>query len=158
MARPTFLLDGMIYNLLGAEIQVRQQILALTRTNRIEIIASPVVVQELALSPFRGLPDWFPIAVVPEGIAISGLARSGMARSSTGQIYKAHLGQSKKSHDAVLAHSAHSIGATLVSDDHRCRERLKVLAGAASAFTYGEFKVWVGKQWTLLGEAQDMEG
>jgi len=79
--------------------------------------------------------------VEPEGIAISGLARSRMARSRAGIMYKDHLGTSKKGVDAIIAHSAHSIGATLVSEDRRCRERLKQLASSAS----GESRRLVGR-------------
>jgi predicted nucleic acid-binding protein len=89
--------------------------------------------------------------VQPEGIAISGLARSGMARSSTGVMYKQHLGASRKGFDAIIAHSAHSMGATLVSEDRRCRERLKRLASSGSAMTYVEFKTWLDQ--TIAGQS-----
>jgi hypothetical protein len=138
-----FLLDGNIYNLLETEPEVRSQIGALTESGRVEIVASPAVVTELQRSPFRGVPSWFEVVVQPEGIAISGLARSGMARSSGGAIYRQHLGESQQGFDAIIAHSAHSMGATLVSEDHRCRERLKKFAGTGGAMTYSEFKAWL---------------
>jgi predicted nucleic acid-binding protein len=143
MQRRRFLLDGNIYDLLDLEPTVREQIRALIQMSSVEIVASPVLVAELRRSPFGGIPDWFAVSVNPEAIAISGRARSGMARSSTGEMYKQHLGESRKSRDAILAHSAHSMRATLVSRDRRCRERLKLLAGAGSALTYEEFKVWL---------------
>lgn len=138
-----FVLDGNIYDRLDAEPTVRQQIQALIQMGSVEVVASPVLLAELRRSPFGGIPDWFTVIVNPEGIAISGIARSGMARSSTGEMYKRHLGESRKGLDAIIAHSAHSMCATLVSEDRRCRERLKRLADGGSAFTYEEFKVWV---------------
>jgi hypothetical protein len=88
-------------------------------------------------------PLWFKVIVEPEGIAISGLARSGMARSSGGAMYRQHLGESRQGFDAIIAHSAHSMGATLVSEHRRCRERLQRLADTGSAMTYSEFKAWL---------------
>jgi hypothetical protein len=143
MACNRFLFDGNVYNRLEAELPVRDEIRRLFERGRIEIVASPVVVTELQRSHFGGIPRWFKVVVQPEGIAISGLARSGMARSSAGVMYRQHLGKSKKGFDAVIAHSAHTMRATLVSDDRRCRECLKRLAGAGSAMTYTEFKAWL---------------
>jgi hypothetical protein len=143
MSTRRFLLDGNIYNLLEIESAVRDQISALTENCRIEIVASPTVVTELQRSPFRGIPTWFTVVVHPEGIAISGLARSGMARPSGGAMYKQHLGESNQGFDAIIAHSAHSIDTTLVSEDRRCRERLKQFAGSGRAMTYSEFKAWL---------------
>jgi len=141
--RRKFLLDGNIYDRLQAESAVRDQIASLYDSGVLEIVASPVVVDELKRSPSGGIPDWFSVVVQPEGIAISGLARSGMARSSTGVIYEQHAGESNKGFDAIVAQSARSMGATLVSEDRRCRERLRRLAGPGSALTYDEFKAWL---------------
>lgn len=138
-----FLLDGNIYNLLDNELAVRDQICALIERGGVKIVASPVLVTELQRSHFRSVPTWFKVVVEPEGVAISGLARSGMARSSGGAMYRQHLSESKQGFDAIIAHSAHSMGATLVSEDRRCRERLKRLARAGSAMTYSEFKDWL---------------
>jgi hypothetical protein len=138
-----FLLDGNIYNLVDTDIAVRDQIWILTERGCVEIVASPVLVTEPQRSPFQGVPTWFKVVVEPEGIAISGLARSGMARSSGGAMYRPHLGESKESFDAIIAHSAHSMGATLVSEARRCRERLKRLADTGGAVAYSEFKAWL---------------
>lgn len=138
-----FLLDGHIYNLLGDDTSAREDVRLLIELGETQVVATPAVVLELQRSPFGGIPPWFQVVVQPEGIAISGLARSGMARSSAGRMYRDHLGQSRKVFDAVIAHSAHSMGATLVSDDRRCRERLKRLAGDDSAITYAEFRAWL---------------
>jgi hypothetical protein len=146
MPASRFLLDGNIYNLLATEAAVRNQISALTENCRVEIVASPVLVTELQRSPFRGVPTWFTVVVQPEGIAISGLARSGMARSSGGAMYRQHLGESKQGFDAILAHSAYSMGATLVSEDRRCRERLKQFGDTGRAITYSEFKAWLDSE------------
>jgi hypothetical protein len=111
------------------------------------IVASTVVVAELRPSPFGVLPPWFRVVVEPEGIAISGLARSGMARSSNAAIYTSHLGSSTKGRDAIIAQSARSMAAILVSEDGRCREHLKALASADSAMTYDEFSGWLAQKY-----------
>lgn len=56
---------------------------------------------------------------------------------------KQHVGESNQGFDAIIAHSADSMGATLVSEDRRCRERLKRFAGSGRAMTYSEFKGWL---------------
>lgn len=144
MANPLRLyLDGNIYNLLEHDLPTRELAARLAVMHRVEFVASPVLLGELSSSPFKGLPTWFPVNVLPEGIAISGNARSGMARASEGLVFRQHLGESRKGADAVIAHSARSMGAVLVSEDHRCRERLKALTGAGHAMNYQEFRVFL---------------
>ena len=141
-----FFLDGNVYDLLADDLSTRALATRLAGANRIEFVASPILLGELKSSPFGGLPDWFPVKVLPEGIAISGVARSGMARASAGIVFKQHLGGSRKGADAIIAHSAHSMRAVLVSEDHRCRERLKALAGEAHAMNYEQFKAFLARQ------------
>ena len=138
-----FLLDGNVYNLLEVEPLVCTLIGKLTERRVLAVVASPVLVLELKNSPYGGIPNWFPVKVEPEGIAIGGLARAGMARSSKGVMFRNHRGASQKGFDAIIAHSAHAMRAVLVSEDRRCRERLTQLAGAQSAITYQEFKTWL---------------
>jgi hypothetical protein len=79
-------LDGNIYNLLDHDLPTRELAARLAVTHRVEFVASPVLMGELSSSPFKGLPNWFPVKVLPEGIAIFGVARSGMARASEGLV------------------------------------------------------------------------
>src|SRR3979490_2954780 len=98
MAARRCFLDGNIYNLLATEPELpgRNRSVAGSRHG----------------TAAESVPTWFTVVVQPEGIAISGLARSGMARSSGGAMYRQHIGESKQGFDAILAHSAHSMGAT----------------------------------------------
>jgi hypothetical protein len=50
------------------------------------VIARPVLISELEASPFRGLPNWFPIETQPESVFVLGHARLGMARLGDGEI------------------------------------------------------------------------
>jgi len=147
MTATRFFLDGMIYNELGRDTDTSKRLGALVDLGAVEVIATPALVAEMKRSPFGGIPNWFKVVVHPEGIAISGLARSGMVRSSTGVMFKNHLGHSNNGFDAIIAHSAHSLGATLVSNDNRSRNRLKQLTATdTSAVTYAEFRDWIQKQ------------
>lgn len=147
MTARRFFLDGMIYNELDRDADTSERLRSLVALGTVEIIATPALVVEMKRSPFGGIPNWFKVVVHPEGIGISGLARSGMARSSTGAMFKNHLGGSNNGFDAIIAHSAHSLGATLVSNDNRSRNRLKQLTATdTSAVTYAEFKDWIQQQ------------
>jgi predicted nucleic acid-binding protein len=141
------LLDGNVYNRLDVEPEIRAAVETLIEKGILQVFASPVVVKELQASPFGGIPNWFPVSVQPEGIGIAGLERAGMARSSVGRIFHAHRGESRKGYDAIIAESARTMRAMLVSDDRRCRERLKEIAGEDTAMSYNEFKVWVTRSY-----------
>jgi hypothetical protein len=141
--RRRFFLDANIYDRLETDDNTRGHIRRLVDGNSIEVVASPVVVAELRASPFKGIPEWFRVSVLPEGIAIAGIARSGMARASAGVVFKQHLGESRKGADAIIAHSANSMQAVLVSEDRRCRERLKSLSDPAHAMDYDEFRKFI---------------
>lgn len=148
-----FFLDGNIYDKLAHDQPTVAMVRDLVGRRVVEVVASPAVVTELQQSPFRGLPTWFSVAVRPEGIAISGVSRSEMARASEGVVFKQHLGESRKGTDAIIAHSAHSMRAVLVSEDHRCRKRLKDITNADDAMTYDEFRAWVTSRLAQVNSA-----
>ncbi len=143
----TVLLDGNIYNRLENDSATCARIRTLTSQGQLEIVATPIVVAELRNSPFADIPDWFPVKLKREGITISGLARSGMAQSSTGEVYRQHIGDSRShGRDAIIAQSAHSMGAVFVSDDDRCRKRLKRISQGNRGMTYDEFRDWIANE------------
>jgi predicted nucleic acid-binding protein len=139
----TLLLDVNIYNKLEADPGARATLAHAINAGLARVIATPIVVDELRESPFGGLPNWFPIKLEVENVAVVGYWRIGMARLGDGGVYTAHRGQSNKIPDAIIADSADSLADILVSDDHRCRKRLAEITSRCMAMDYQEFLTWV---------------
>src|SRR5665213_2865173 len=149
----TVLLDGNIYDRLAADLQVRLRLGRLIGLGIVRVIATPVLVDELAASPFKGFPDWFPVEVEAESVFVWGHARWGMARYSEGQTYTEHRGQSNKIVDAIIADSANSLADVLVSDDRRCRTRLASLGGQCSVMNFEQFRAWLDQREIQFGRS-----
>ena len=113
----TVLFDCNIYDKLAVDVERCTRIAELIRSGTLRAIATPIVVDELAESPFGGLPDWFPIDVQAENVAVVGFARVGMARLGQGTVYSAHRGSSNNINDGILADSADALADVLVSED-----------------------------------------
>jgi hypothetical protein len=89
------------------------------------------------------LPNWFPIAVEAESVTVLGYAPLGMTELGDGEVYAEHRGESKKIPDAIIADSAHVLADILVSEDRRCRERLKRIGTRCSGMDYEKFREWL---------------
>ena len=139
----TIILDGNIYDALAVDSQTRDAVAGLVRRGLVRVIATPVLVRELSQSPFKGVPDWFPVERESEGVAVLGHWPLGMARLGDGQVYNSHRGGSNKIADAIIADSAASLADVLVSNDQRCRKRLAELNTGCVAFTFEEFREWL---------------
>lgn len=143
MAMTRVLLDGNIYDKLKADETTRRLIYEKIVAGILVVIASPIVVDELNESPFNGLPDFFPVKQITEAIAVAGYARAGLARVSNGEVYDAHRGTSKKSKDAIIAETANVDCDVFVSEDQRCRKRLKEVEPKCLVLSYDEYKEWL---------------
>ena len=139
------LFDSNVYDRLSTDPDARDMVEKLVAAKAVRIVATPIVVRELRVSPFGGIPGWFPVHVEPEGIAISGIARSGMARAGVGKVYRQHLGESRNGFDAIIAQSAYSFGAILVTEDRRARQRFATISGASRSMSYDQCRVWIGE-------------
>lgn len=139
----TILLDGNIYDKLANDAWARSLINHLSHGQAIRIIATPKVKDELEKSPFLGIPDWFPVDLEPEAVTVWGHARFGMTKLGDGEVYRKHRGASSKIEDAIIADSAHSLADVLVSEDRRCRGRLKKISKRCLAMTYKRFTTWL---------------
>ena len=137
------MLDSHIYDALDADVEMQISIASKVGLNSIEIIVSPTIIHEMSKSPFRGVPDFFPVVQVSEAVAICGHAIVGLCRISEGMIYKAHLGKSKKARDAMITETAEFDCGIFVSDDKRCRERFKRVATNCKAMDFNDFKKWL---------------
>lgn len=139
----TVLLDCHIYDKLAIDRETCGAVRSLVDRGVIRIIATPMVLDELRESPFGGIPDWFPVVVEAESVTVLDYAHLGMTALGDGEVYTAHRGASQKIPDAIIADSANSLADLLVSEDRRCRERLKRIATRCKGLDYGEFREWV---------------
>jgi|SRR5450756_1453993 len=142
----TALLDGNVYNKLRDDPDARAWAAECVSRGVLQVVATPVVLDELRASPFAGLPDFFPVAKEPEAVFVLGMARLGMARLGTGEVFTAHRGESAKTKDAIIAESADSLAEIFVSEDRRCRTRLARISSRCRALTYSEFREWLLNQ------------
>jgi hypothetical protein len=139
----TVLLDCNIYDKLAQDEKQRERVAELIVSGALAVIATPILVDELAASPFGGLPDWFPVAVEPENVAVVGFAGVGMARIGDGEVYLEHRGSSNKIKDGILADSADALADILVSEDERCRKRLAAISSTCECMSYADFCGWL---------------
>lgn len=139
----TILLDKNIYDKLQADAEVRTSLRTLVDRGLVRVIATPMVLDELRRGPFGGLPCWFPVAVEAESVTVLGYATLDMTELGDGQIYTEHRGESKKIPDGIIADSADALADIFVSEDRRCRERLKRISTRCCGMNYEEFCDWL---------------
>lgn len=139
----TVMLDANIFDKIARDSTTQAAVKAATESAQIRVIVSPVAMQELLKSPFGGIPEFFPVEVVVDSVAVAGLAIPGLARPGDGNVFRAHIGSSRKGADAVIADSASTYADVFVSEDARCRNRLQDIHLACKCFTYAEFSEWI---------------
>jgi len=140
------LLDGNIYNRLKIDEICRETISKLIKNKSVQIITTPVIRKELSDSPFKGIPDWFPVMPHLEAVAIVGEFMVGEAILGDGEVYTEHRGESMKVRDGIIAQSAHSYADIFVTDDNRCRKRFQQIKGDCIAMDYADFSAWLKSQ------------
>lgn len=139
----TILLDTNIYDKLDVNECTKQQLATLVVSGRVRVIAPCVIVDELTISPFRGIPKFFLVDKVHDGIPVAGIAKAGMAIVSDGKVFKEHLGNSKKAKDAVIVHTANNLAEIIVSDDQRCLKRIRKITNKLEVYDFDQFKDWL---------------
>ena len=139
----TLLLDANVYDKLQVDDGSRTTLGCLVERGLARVIATPMVVDELRRSPFGGIPTWFAVAVEAENVTVLGYATLGMTKLGDGEVYKEHRGESQKVPDAIIADSADALADVLVSEDRRCRERLKKISTRCAAMDYQQFREWL---------------
>jgi hypothetical protein len=137
------LLDGNVYNKLHMDEETRTTLQLLVERGLLRVIATPMVFDELKGSPFGGIPDWFPVTIEAENVTVLDYATLGMTNLGNGEVYSKHRGESKKIPDAIIADSANRVADILVSEDRRCRERLKKTSSCCCGMDYEEFCDWL---------------
>lgn len=139
----TILLDANVYDKLQADGESRATLRGLLDRGFAKMIATPIVLEELRRSPFGGIPVWFPGDVDAESVTVLDYAPLGMTNLGEGVVYGEHRGESKKIPDAIVADSADALADILVSEDRRCRERLKKISTRCTGLGYEEFREWL---------------
>ena len=137
------LLDTNIYDKLDCDFETRECVAAAVAAGRLRIIATSKIEVELQDSPLGSLPDWFPIELRPDNVAVLDHWRLGMAALGDGEVFAAHKGTSKKIPDAIIADSADAYAHIFVSEDHRARKRLDESSNECRTLDYSEFCDWL---------------
>jgi hypothetical protein len=139
------LLDTDIYTDLANEPEIRGTLAGVLSAGTVEVIVTPKVRDQLRRGPFGGVPDWFPITILPESVFVLGHGRLDQARLGEGDVYGQHRGESSSRgniEDAIIADSGAEYADIVVSGDRRLRHRLSALA-ACSVQSFEEFCTWL---------------
>jgi hypothetical protein len=139
----TILLDANVYDKLQSDSESCVTLRALADRHLVTVIAAPVIIEELRRSPLGGIPDWFPIAIRAESVAVLGYWMLGMAELGEGAVYGEHRGKSRKIPDAIIADSANALADIFVSEDRRCRARLKKISARCTCLDCEGLRDWL---------------
>jgi hypothetical protein len=139
----TLLLDTNIYDSLANDQATRDRVKTATEQGILRVVINSIVRDELTKSPFRGIPDFFPVELIADSVMVPGLAIPGLARPGKGNVFAAHIGNSRQGKDAVIADSASNYADIFISNDGRNRKRLQKLGTSCTCFSYHEFAHWL---------------
>jgi hypothetical protein len=138
--------DTNIYDKLIDDEQTCEAISKLIKNDLLRVEVPQTVEDELIESPHKGVPNLFPVKRTSDSVCILDHSKFDDARFGDGTIYEAHQGQSEKFKDAIIADTADSDCNIFVSEDNRCRKRLREFTDKCSCFSYAEFKEWLSEQ------------
>lgn len=138
--------DTNIYDKLICDEQTCNAISELIVHNLLRVEVPRTIEDELIESPHQCVPNLFPIERISDSVVIVGHSKLGFARLGDGKFYAAHRGESQKFKDAIIADTVDSDCNIFVSEDNRCRNRLRELTDKCACFSYEEFKEWLSKQ------------
>jgi hypothetical protein len=136
-------LDSNIYDLLAVDAPTVELIRDQISGGRLQIIVPRTVAEELWLSPFKGIPSFFPTVVRGNTVGRIGLMTC-IDSIGAGQTFGAHIGSSRKVNDALIADAADWMAQWLVSQDARLRSRLVKVAMRCQPLNYDEFRSRLG--------------
>lgn len=137
------LLDTNIYDCLGRDADTRERLVTLVAADRVHVVVTPKIRDELAAGPFEGIPDWFPVQRILKSVAVVDHWHVGEAMMGDGRVYTAHRGESNKVADAIIADSASTYAGVLVSNDKRLRKRFATVSACCVVLDFDEFRVWL---------------
>lgn len=131
-------LDTNIYDVLRDNPKCRKLIRTLIAAGLLKVIVARTVIEELFQSPFGGIPDFFTTSYEPNTVSIAGIMKAG-DRLGNGDVYRTHLGNSKKVKDALIADAATVYADYLVSEDDRLRKRMQNIGCQCKPLSFNEF-------------------
>ena len=140
------ILDGNIYDMFGKDEVACSVAKRLIETGKLIIIVTRTVSEELARSPFGGIPNFFHTAYCGNTVARVGIIAAGDS-IGTGQAFEIHLGESSQVSDALIADAASWKADILVSEDRRMLRRLPQTGTKCLAMRYVEFLDWMQSEW-----------
>jgi len=132
-------LDSNIYDLLAVDAPMVELIRDQVSGARLQIIVPRTIAEELWLSPFKGIPPFFPTVFRGNTVGRIGLMTC-IDSIGAGKTFDAHIGSSRKVNDALIADAADWMAQWLVSQDARLRSRLAKVAMRCEALSYDEFR------------------
>ena len=135
--------DSNIYNKLDNRPDIRRKIKSLITNNKLSVVVPTTISRELEKSPFKGVPDWFNTECIGDSAFILDYSRLDVDRLGGGDTYNSHRGNSKKIQDALIADTAETDADIFVSEDNRCRERLKNISNSCKSLTFSDFETWL---------------
>lgn len=141
----------MIYDLLVEHQSISKRVDSLCRERKILVLVTPTIAKQLKASPFRGVPDIFPVKYIGESVLLSG--GSVGDRVGKGVLYKAHMGNSIQFEDALIADTADCDADLLVSNDKRLKNRMEALARRCKVLTFEGFQSWLDEKFGFVNTA-----
>lgn len=135
----SILFDANIYAILSKNRATCESINLLASSARIRVFVSRTVAEELYRSPFRGVPNLFPVEYVGNTVGRMGIMCCGDSLGS-GDVFYEHLGKSVKANDALIADAASWHADWLAFEDERLRKRAGKTTMRAHSMNYAEFK------------------
>ncbi len=135
--------DSNIYDKLNNRPNLQEKIRQLINENKLTILVPSTINRELKNSPFKGVPNWFKTERAGDSVFILDHSLLDIDRLGNGDIYNSHKGNSLKLRDAIIADTAETDADIFVSEDKRCRERLKNISDSCQSMTFDEFQNWI---------------
>jgi hypothetical protein len=110
------------------------------------------VIDELSDSPFKEVPDWFPVLKLPESVFLLDYAYMDEDKLGAGKVYEQHKGISNQFKDALIADLADNDCNLVVTEDERCRRLLNKISRSCKAISFSEFHPMLNDLYTGKGK------
>ena len=132
------ILDCNIYDKLNERFDLLSLIQELVQGRKLSVLVTPSLLREIKNSPHFELARSIPVTFIGESVMRAG-GQVG-DRTGSGNLYRAHYGDSAKFKDALIADAAQHEADFLVTEDNRCRNQMNKFAVRGKAITFIEFE------------------
>lgn len=131
--------DTNIYDLLANDTITCALVREMVESERLTVVVTRTIAEELWESPFHGIPSVFKTEYEGNTVSCCGIMCAG-DRLGPGEAFDAHLGNSIKQNDALIADAASWYADWIVSEDQRLLKRFCHLNTCCIPMSYDEFK------------------